>query len=131
MAFHADVLLVDDVQRAKVRESIGATEAIRKGGRIRIAMTCLIHLENDVAAPRKLNGKPGLGLSRIDVTVHRQNAGRRRFCRRSFRHEKERAHDSTVVPHKADIADLYLASGRLDGERDNACGEYYQHPETG
>ncbi len=88
-------------------------------------MTCLIHREHDVAATRELDREIGLGFARVEVSVHRQDAGRRGLRGRVRRREQQRAHRSAAGADESHVEHAH-AAGRLNGIRQQPAQDHEQ-----
>ena len=105
MALEADIVLVDDVEAAQMRQPIGPAKAIGKGRRIAIAMAGLVEGEHHVTAAGKFDGKSVLRFPRVDVAVNRENPGGGGLCRGIGRDIEQGAHDVALGARKAHILD--------------------------
>jgi len=123
MALEADVVLVDDVEAAKVGQAGGPAEAVGEGGRVGVAVAGLVEGEDDVAAPRELDREAVLGLSGVDIAVDREDCGSRSLGRRRLGHVEQRAHDAAARTVEAEIADGDPSAVGLDDPGREAADE--------
>ena len=75
MAFQTNIGLIDHGQAAQIGQARWPTKALGKGRPAAIAMAGLVHGQDDIAAPCKLNRKPTLSFAAIDIAVHGQDTG--------------------------------------------------------
>ena len=111
MALKADIVLVDEVEAAQMRQPIGAAKAVGEGRRIAVAVAGLVERQHHIAPAGKFDGEAILGLARIDVAVHRQNAGGRGLGGRVGRDVEQGTHDVALGAGKPNIPDLDAAGG--------------------
>ena len=127
MALEADIVLVDDVEAAQMRQPIGAAKPVGEGGRVAVAVAGLVEREHHIAAAGELDGKAVLGLARIDVAVDRQNAGGGGLRVAFARDVEQGAHGVALGALEADILDPDAAGG-LGEVGEQAAGQDQDHP---
>ncbi len=111
VALEADIVLVDDVEAAQMRQPVRAAEAVGEGGRVAIAVAGLVEGEHHIAAAGELDGKAVLGFARIDVAVNREDAGGGSLRRGVRRDVEQGAHGVALGALEADVLDLDAAGG--------------------
>ncbi len=94
-----------------MRESVGPAKAVGEGRRIAVAVAGLVEREDDVTAAGKFDRKTVLHLPRIDVAVHRENAGRGGLCGGVRRDVEQGAHGVALGALEAHILDPDAAGG--------------------
>jgi hypothetical protein len=110
VALEPDIVLVDDVEAAQMRQPIGAAKAIGESRRIAVAMAGLVQRQHHITPAGKFDSKAILGLARIDVAVHGQDTGGGGLGGRVRWDVEQGAHGVALGAGKADIP--YLNSPR-------------------
>lgn len=130
VALQPDIVLVDDVEAAQMREPIGSAKAIGEGGRIAVAMAGLVEGEHHITAPGEFDRKAVLGLARIDVAVDGEDAGGGELRRGIRRDVEQGAHGVALGALEADILDPDAACG-LGQIGEQPAGQNQNHANNG
>ena len=105
VALETDIVFVDDVEAAQMRQPIGPAKAACEGRRVTIAVAGLVEGEHHITAACKFDGKSVLRLPRVDVAVNRENPGSGGLCGGIGRDIEQGAHDVALGARKAHILD--------------------------
>jgi hypothetical protein len=111
VALEPDIVLVDDVEAAQVRQPIGSAKTAGEGRWIAVAMAGLVEGEHHVTPAGKFDGKAVLGFPRIDVAVNGENAGGGGLGGRIRRDVEQGAHGVALIALEAHILDPDAAGG--------------------
>jgi hypothetical protein len=126
VTLEADIVLVDDVEAAQIRQPIGAAKAVGERGRVAVTVAGLVERQHHVTAAGEFDGKAVLGLARIDVAVNRKNAGGRGLRGRVGGDVEQGTHGIALGALEAHILDTDAA--RALGEvGEQAAGQDQDH----